>query len=209
MEIGIIGTGRMARALGARWAEAGHQLFFGSRDGQRATQAAAEVGHGARGGSQAEAAAFGSVVLLAVPWYAFTDVAPVIAPLVRDKVVIDCINPLQSSGGLALGHKRSAGEEIANELYPAHVVKAFNHIYWTQFADPVFGGVSADAFYCSNFDDAKAVVAQLATEMGFNPVDAGPIKHARYLEPLAVLWMQLAFHMHHGTDVAFKLIGRS
>ena len=86
------------------------------------------------------------------------------------------------------------------------MVKVFNHIYWQLLEQPEFDGVQADAYYYSNDDQAKAVAAQLSAQSGFNPVDCGPIKHARYLEPLAVLWMQLAFTMHNGPEIAFKLL---
>ncbi|HFC12619.1 MAG TPA: hypothetical protein ENJ56_07215 [Anaerolineae bacterium] len=124
------------------------------------------------------------------------------------KVVIDCINPFRSSGSLALGHKWSAGEEIQKVLHRTFVVKAFNHFYYSSLHNANYAGQAASAFYCSNFDNAKAVVVQLATEMGFDPIDAGPIKNARLLEPLAALWTQLAFVTHHGTETAFKLISR-
>jgi NADPH-dependent F420 reductase len=208
MQIGILGTGRMATTLGRLWAERGHAVFFGSREAERGQAVAAEVGFGAQGGLLVDSAEFGDVILLAVPWYAFTDVERAVGDMVDGKVVIDCINPLKSSGSLALGHKWSAGEEIARTWHRAKVVKAFNHIYWELLSEPGFGAESADAYFCSNDDEAKAVAAQLASEIGFTPVDCGPIKHARYLEPLAVLWMQLAFTMHNGTDVAFKLLRR-
>ena len=113
-----------------------------------------------------------------------------------------------SSGSLALGHKRSAGEEIQKRFHRSYVVKAFNHFHYSAFENPHYSGQAATAFYCSNFDAAKATVVQLASEMGFEPVDAGPIKNARLLEPLAALWTQLAYVTHHGNDMAFRLISR-
>lgn len=208
MKIGTMGTGRMATTLGRLWAAQGHAVFFGSREAVRGEAVAADVGAGTQGGSLRDSAEFADVILLAVPWYAFVDVDRAAGDLMRDKVVIDIINPLKSSGSLALGHKWSAGEEIARTWPGANVVKAFNHIHWQLLEQPEFNGQKADAYYCSNDDQAKAVAAELAGALGFEPVDCGPIKHARYLEPLAVLWMQLAYTMHNGVDVAFKLLRR-
>lgn len=207
MKIGIIGTGNMGKTLGRLWAARGHEIFFGSREAAHARELSAEIPH-TQGGSQLEAAQFGDVLLIAVPWFAFVDVARIIQPLMRDKIVIDCINPLKSSGSLALGHKWSAGEEVANELFPAKVVKAFNHLHFAHLDQPLYDGVAADAYYCSDWDEAKAVAAQLAAELGFVPVDIGPMKHARYLEPLAALWLHMAFRIQHRTEFAFKLIER-
>ena len=204
MKIGVIGTGRMGSTLGRLWAERGHQVCYGSRN-------VAEVADVLGGPvvTWAEAAEFAEVVVLAIPWYAFTDVERVIHPLVQSKVVVDCMNPLRSTGGLALGHKWSAGEEVAKTLHRAKVVKAFNHIYWTMLENPHFEEQSADLFYCSDDDSAKQVVAELANQLGFRPVDSGTIKASRLLEPLAALWIQLAFQQHNGTEFAFKLIGLS
>lgn len=208
MRIAVIGTGRMGKVLGQIWAENGHEVMFGSRDAQHGEAVAEEVGNGARGGGIEDSAEFCQVALLAIPWYAFTDIERIVSDRLDQKIVIDCINPLRSTGSLAIGHKWSAGEEIQKVLHRTFVVKAFNHFYHTSISNADYAGQVASAFYCSNFDNAKAVVVQLATEMGFDPIDAGPIKNARLLEPMAALWTQLAFVTHHGTATAFKLISR-
>ena len=207
MKIGIIGTGRMGKTCAKRFAQLGHEIFLGSRDKAHGEQVAAEVGHGVRGGDQATAAAQSDILLFAFPWYALIDVARVVGKL-EGKIIIDCINPLTSSGSLALGHKRSAAEEIAMTFPLARPVKAFNHFYVDHFENPLFNGEKASAFYCSNHDDAKAAVSQLAQELGFEPVDIGPLKHARYLEPLAAMWIQMAFHLGMGSNFALKIVSR-
>ena len=199
----------MGRALGKLWAQQGHDIYFGSREAARGVTVAGEIGQGVQGGSVRDSAEFCDVALLAIPWYAFTDIERAVETALDNKIVIDCINPLRSTGSLALGHKWSAGEEIQKTLHRSHVVKAFNHLYWSALDNPTYQGEAASLFYCSNYEDAKAVVIQLGSEMGFEPVDAGPIKNARLLEPLAALWMQLAFVTHQGIDTAFKLIRRS
>ncbi len=207
MKIAIIGTGRIGRSLGDVWSALGHAVVYGSREGQTGGGISAESA------SQpvltiADAAAFCEVALLAIPWYAFTDIERALGQTLDGKVIIDCINPFMSSGSLALGHKRSAGEEIQKALPGSFVVKAFNHLPRSAFREPQLGGQAATAFYCSNFDDAKDVVVQLATEMGLQPCDAGPIKNARLLEPLAALRTQLAYVTHHGDEIAFRLLLR-
>ncbi len=209
MKIAVIGTGRIGKTLGTLWAENGHTVYFGSRNAGTAETLAREVGHDAQGGGILDSAEFCDVALLAVPWYAFTDIERAVGTALDGKIIIDCMNPLRSTGSLALGHKWSAGEEVQKIFHRARVVKAFNHIYWSTFENPQFDEGAASLFYCSNYDDAKNVVIELATEMGFEPVDSGPIKNARLLEPLAALWMQLAFVTHQGADSAFRLVRRS
>ena len=208
MKIAVIGTGRVGRSLGRLWAENGHAVMFGSREAARGAALADEIGLQTTGGSIEDSAEFCDVALFAFPWFAFTDVERTLDGRLDDKIIIDCINPFKSTGSLALGHKWSAGEDIQKTLHRSRVVKAFNHFYYTNFAKPEYDGQTASLFYCSNYDDAKAAVVQLGTEMQFDPVDAGPIKNSRLLEPLAALWIQLAFVTHNGADTAFKLIGR-
>ena len=198
----------MGRAAGRLWAEKGHSIYFGSRDTARGQAVATEIGFGAQGGGVVDSAEFCDAALLAIPWYAFTDFERAVGNALDHKILIDCINPLRSSGSLALGHKWSAGEDIQKTLHRTRVVKAFNHLYASTLGDAVYQGQAASAFYCSNYDEAKAVVIQLANEMGYEPVDAGPIKNARLLEPLAALWLQLAFVTHQGHETAFKLVRR-
>ncbi len=205
--IGIIGPGQIGVTLATIWSQAGHNIILGSREPAKAATIASELGNNMQGMGIAETAAAADILLFSFPWYALIDIQREIGKC-EGKIIIDCINPITSSGSLALGHKWSAGEEIAQSFPLAHVVKAFNHIYVEHFKSPIFDGKPATAYYCSNSDKAKQVVASLATEMGFDPIDIGPIKHARYLEPLALLWIQMAFHMGKGPEFTFKLLER-
>lgn len=207
-KIAIIGPGQVGITLAKIWSQQGHQLFLGSREPTKAEIIATELGNNMRGMGIAEAADSADILLFSFPWYALIDIERTIGKC-AGKTIIDCINPITSSGSLALGHKRSAGEEIAQTFPLAQVIKAFNHIYVDHFNNPIFDGKAASAYYCSDHDGAKRIVAQLATEMGFDPVDIGPIKHARYLEPLALLWIQMAFHMGQGADFTFKMLKRT
>lgn len=202
MNIAVIGTGKMGLTLAERCRVAGHEVLLGSRDpaGRQPTIELPVT-------TMIEAVTASEIVAFAFPWHALTDVLREVGNL-RGKIVLDAINPFMSSGSLAIGHKTSAGEIIQHELPRAEVVKAFNHIHWQILADPHFGGERPDLFYCGDYSRGKRLVAGLAEQLGFRPIDAGPMKQARALEPLAYLWMQMAYNYGHGPDFAFKIIER-
>jgi predicted dinucleotide-binding enzyme len=169
---------------------------------------AASAGPNARAGSPAEAAQFGEVVVLAPPWPVVGDALQAAGSL-ADKILIDCTNPLKSDlSGLEIGHTTSAAEEVARRVAGARVVKAFNSIGAANMANPVFGSQRATMFFCGDDAAAKSTVARLVEEIGFEPVDAGALAIARLLEPLAMLWIHLAYARGMGPDFAFKLIRR-
>lgn len=210
MNISTIGTGRMAVGLGKLWAEAGHDVFLGSRTLERGRQAAgdlaAAIGADIHGGTHAEAVAAGDVILLAIPFSAA--VMTVGRLRLRGKIVIDLTNVVSPDGLPATGAETSAAEQIAAAAPSAKVVKAFNGIYYQALENPVYGGKAADVFFCGDDVAAKEIVEGLIADTGFNPVDVGPLAYARMLEPLAVLWNRLAFDQGFGTHFAFKLIRR-
>ncbi len=205
IKIGTLGTGRMAGTLGKLWAAKGHRVFFGSREPQKARQFAASIGHDAQGGTQAEALAFGDVILLTVPGASAREVVRSLGPW-EGKILVDLTNRLQPVPGGA-GVVASQAEEIAKLAVGAKVVKAFNMIHFQILENPQFGAESASAFFCGDDGEAKAVVAQLSRDMGFDPVDTGPLENARLLEPLGLLWIRLA-GLGHGRETAFKLLKR-
>lgn len=210
IRIGTLGTGRMAGNLGRLWAGKGHRIFFGSRDPRRANALAESAGPQARGGTYAEAVAFGAVILLAIPWTVVEETLRSLGSL-DGKILVDMTNPIrQTEAGmeLALNHTMSFAEAIAKQAPGAQVVKAFNTIYFAVLEKPAFGAEQASSFFCGDDERAKAVVARLSRDLGFEPVDSGPLRNARLLEPLAVLWMQLAFSAGYGSDIAFKLLKR-
>ena len=160
MKIAILGTGRMGQAFAKRWLATGHDIVLGSRTPDSRT-----VPISCPVMSLAAAVEFGDVVVFAFPWHAMTDVRREIGKL-KNKVVIDAINPLMSSGSLAIGHKTSAGEINQFELPRAEVVKAFNHIHWEILEKPDFNGQKPDLFICGDYTGAKRIVAELASEIG-------------------------------------------
>ncbi len=159
-------------------------------------------------GRNSEAAAFGEVILLAVPWTGAQGVLQALGSL-SGKVLIDLTNAFGADGGPALlGQPTSGAEQIAGWAPGARVVKAFNGIYYEHLGRSQFQGQAEGLFYCGDDPAANALVAQLGTDAGFDPVDCGPLTAARLVEPLGFLWMQLAFRQGNGPDTAMKLLRR-
>jgi predicted dinucleotide-binding enzyme len=200
MKIAIIGAGNVGGALGKAWARAGHYIIFGVRNpGQGKTQPPlAEIGVGATAVTLPDAARSADIIVLATPWPAVPDALNALGDL-RGKTIIDCTNPLSLNGdgslSLSLGSTTSGAEEIEKLATGAHVVKAFNTYGWENFADssyPNAAGLKPVMFYCGDHDGAKDTVKQLATDLGFEPVDVGGLGMSRSLEPLALLWIRLS-----------------
>ncbi|MCU0246275.1 MAG: NADPH-dependent F420 reductase [Bryobacter sp.] len=210
MKIGIIGAGNVGGTLGTRWAAAGHEVVFSSRtpDSAEMKDLVAKAGPKARAASVAEAAAAADVLLVATPWPA-TREAVESAGSLAGKIVIDATNPLLPGlAGLDPGNTSSGGELVAQWAAGARVVKAFNTVGFNVMANPAFDGAQAVLFYCGDDKEAKAVVRGLATELGFDAQDAGPLKQARVLEPFALLWISLAMVHGYGREIGFQFLRR-
>jgi 8-hydroxy-5-deazaflavin:NADPH oxidoreductase len=208
MKIAIIGAGNVGSALGRGWASAGHEIVFGVRDPNdtKVQDVVRSAGERARAATVRDAVAPTEVVVLATPWPAARD-ALTAAGSLRGTVLVDATNPLQPDlSGLVIGHTTSAGEQVAAWVPGAKVVKAFNTIGAQHMTNPRFGEQRASMFLCGDDTAAKQVVAGLATALGFEPVDAGPLKQARLLEPLALLWISMALAYGQGPDIAFRLL---
>lgn len=209
MRIAVIGTGRVGTALGCRWAEQGKDVVFGTRDpaSDKAAQLAERIGDRARVTDQATAAKGAEVVVLACPWANVHEVLERIDGA-AGQILIDCINPLNASfSGLDLGFSESAAERIAGWAPQARVVKAFNSVSSATMADSSYNGQPATLFVSSDDAEAKQTVLELGTDLGFEAVDAGPLQNARYLEPLAMLYIHLAMN-GWGSNCAFKILKR-
>jgi predicted dinucleotide-binding enzyme len=210
MNIGIIGSGNVGGTLGTRWAQGGHTVVFSSRDpgSQEMKDLIARAGSSARAGSVAEAAGASDVLLLATPWAA-AESAVGSAGELAGKVLIDATNPLYPDlSGLVVGTTTSAGEKIQLLATGAKVVKAFNTVGYNIMANPQFGSERALMAYCGDDAGAKGIVKQLASELGFEPLDAGPLTQARLLEPFALLWISLAYKAGQGREIGFKFLRR-
>jgi len=200
MKIAFIGYGNMARSLASRWA-AKHDLFIGGRDAKKAQHLAETLGHGARFGSEAGAAAFGEVVVLATrSETVFDAIGAAGGPDVfAGKTVLDINNPVvdPARGDFLVKafDGKSLSEAIAAHLPAAQVVKAFNMCQaavW-QMNPPVFDGRRLVTLYCGDDAEAKRRIAALITDVGCEAVDVGELKYARLLEPAAAIVIKFLF----------------
>lgn len=204
MRIAVIGAGNVGGTLGRRWAAAGHQVTFGVREGSDVKGGAPA---GTRTASVADACRDAEVVELCTPWAA----APAAIAAMGDltgKVLLDSTNPIAPGFRFDEGPSGQSGaERLAAVARGARVVKVFNTTGFQNMADPVYGGQPAVMFYAGDDAEAKAVAHRLAAELGFDPVDAGPLSRARELEHMALLWIALSVS-GHGRDIAFALMRR-
>jgi predicted dinucleotide-binding enzyme len=206
MNIGIIGTGNMGLALGRLWVSKGHAVFFGSHDPDRALLLGHEIGVMASGGTIAQAAKFGSVVLLALRWDAVPSALKAAGPL-WGKIIVDCTNPMNSDWTQLAAGLTSSGAEWIAELAPdSKVVKAFNHVHAQIIQSSVLlGSQNVSVRYCGDDQCAKEKVACLIEDAGFEPVDSGTLQNARSLEPIAEQMMQFAYVIGLGTAHAIRI----
>jgi NADPH-dependent F420 reductase len=210
MKIAILGTGGVGAALGMRWSVAGHTIIFGSRspDIEKVRLLVARCGSATCATAPQEAIRQADAILLAVPWTAARETIETLGDW-SGRLLIDCTNPLLSDlSGIEVGHLTSAAEQIAQWAPGARVVKAFNTASVKVMLDPQFGAHRATMFYCGDHAAAKASVKQLIADVGFEPVDAGPLTSSRYLEPLAMLYIHLAYQQGWGSNCAFKIMKR-
>ena len=198
MNIAIIGAGSVGGTLGRRFLACGHSVRYGVRDRAKYPDLDA--------GTPSEVTETAEVVVLATPWET-TEAAIAQAGDLSGKVVVDATNPIASDfSGLIPGP--SAGEQIAGWAKGARVVKAFNTIGYNVMASPGFSEGPATLLVAGDDSEAKAVVHRLASEIGFDPIDAGPLAMSGYLEALAWIWITLAVKQGLGRDIAFRLVRR-
>jgi 8-hydroxy-5-deazaflavin:NADPH oxidoreductase len=203
MRLGIIGAGHAGGTLGRLWEAQGHDVRFGVRNPDK--ESGGGLNHN-RIGTVADVAAFGDVIVLATPWAETANALKEAGELIG-KTVIDCTNPLLPDlSGLALGTTTSAGEEVAKLIPAAKVVKSFNTLGASNFADPVIAGVKASMFYCGDDAGAKQIVGELGNQLGFDMIDAGPLSQARWLEAMAILWITMANKYGGSQRSAFRLL---
>jgi predicted dinucleotide-binding enzyme len=209
MSISIIGAGNVGMALGRAFTLRGESIVFGVPDPEKYRESVSALGDGASVASTAQAIAASDVVILAVPYAAL----PAIAQSVPDwqgKILIDATNPLAPGlSGLSLGTTTSGAEELAKLALGARVVKAFNTTGAENMADTRYPGGAPIMPLCSDDADAKQRVATLATLIGFEAVDMGPLMAARYLEPFAMTWIHLALKQGYGRKFAFGMLRRN
>jgi hypothetical protein len=208
MRIGILGSGLMGGKLGTLFARAGHEVVFSyARSERKLKRLAREAGGRARAGTPADAARESDVLLLAVHWSRVDDVLKQAGDLQR-KVVVSCSLPMNANDtGLVVAHTSSGAEALAKKLRGAHFVAAFGTVP-SEVLFGVFEGRRRTRrptlIYCGDDQRAKDVAARLIRDVGFEPVDAGPLRMARYTEPFTLLIAQLAYEGDRGPEMAYR-----
>jgi hypothetical protein len=208
MRIGILGSGLMGGKLGTIFARAGHDVAFSyARSNEKLKTLARDAGAKARAGTPREAAQEAEVLLLAVHWSRLDDVLKQAGDL-SGKVIVTCSLPMnEENTKLIVGTTKSGAEELAEKVPRAHVVCAFN----TVPSEVLIGVFEAKRrkpwptlVYCGDDSPSKRIVAELIRDVGFDPVDAGPLRIARYMEPFALLVGQLAYEGEGGPELAYR-----
>ncbi len=191
MKIAIIGKGNVGTALSLGLKRAGHEIRFGHRDPKETVRSAAE---------------WGEIIVLAVPFTTIKQGAYEIGSLAEGKTVIDVSNTLDVSGDWAIGFSTSGAEELQKVMPKARVVKAFNTVFAKHQSTGHVGDKKLSAFVASNDEEAKKSVMNLAADIGFEPVDAGMLRAARYLEAMGMFIISLEDDLRMGTDIGLSLI---
>jgi predicted dinucleotide-binding enzyme len=207
MRIGVLGSGLMGGKLGILFARAGHEVVFSyARSGRKLERLAKQAGGRARAGTPREAAQAADAVLLAVHWLRFGHALKQAGNL-SGKVVITCSLPMNAANtGLVVGRTSSGAERLAKRLPKARVVAAFGTVPSEVFLDvyAMKKKPRPSLVYCGDDRKAKRVAARLIRDIGFEPIDAGPLRIARYTEPFALLIAQLAYESGGGPELAYR-----
>ena len=188
--IGIIGDGNVGGALAKGLTRAGHEVKAVGKD-PAAVRGVAD---------------WAQVVLLAVPYGALESAVQEAGRGLEGKTVIDATNALGPKMELAVGFQTSGAEELQKRAPAAKVVKAFNTVFAQHMETGLLGDQRLSAFVAGDDPGAKAETLELARDIGFDPVDAGPLQNARLLEPMGYLNIQLGYVLKLGTQVGLSLL---
>src|SRR5881409_2434437 len=208
MRIGILGSGLMGGKLGTIWARAGHEVVFSyARSEQKLKKLAREAQGNAKAGTPGEAAREADVLLLAVHWSRIDDVLKQAGDL-SGKVVVSCSLPMNADDtDLVIAHTSSGAEALAKRVPKARVVSAFGTVPSEVLFD-VFAArrkaTRPSLVYCGDDTSGKKIAAQLIRDVGFDPIDAGPLRIARYTEPFTLLIARLAYEGDRGPELAYR-----
>ena len=208
MRVGILGSGLMGGKLGTIFARAGHDVVFSyARSRKKLETLARDAGENARAGTPLEAAQGADALLLAVHWSRMDDVLHQAGEL-SGKVIVTCSLPMSDDdSGLIVAHTSSGAEELAKRARKAKVVSAFGTVPSEVLFD-VFAArrrkTRPSLVYCGDDDEAREVAVELIRDAGFEPVDAGPLRIARYTEPFTLLVARLAYEGEGGPELAYR-----
>ena len=184
-KIGIVGSGKVGGGIGKAWVKAGYEVMFSSRRLEYNQELAARLGANAYAGTPQEAAAFGDVVMISVPYHALPEVGKQLANLIKGKVVIDTCNPFPSRDGeIALWAKKLGVGPASRELLSdARIVRAFNAIGAASMATAYVNPGRIGMPIASDDAEAAEVASRLIRDMGYVPVMIGDLEKGNYLVP--------------------------
>ena len=206
MRIGILGAGQVGTTLGSGLRQAGHHVRYAVRDPDAARHAPLAA-DGASVLAVPDAVAAADAVVLATPW-ATTEEALDAAGDFGGKPLLDATNPIGPGLTLTHGHDDSGGEQVQRWAPTAKVVKVFNTTGRENMAAPAYPEGRVPMFLCGDDQDACETAGALAADLGFEPLRIGGLARARVLEPVAMLWIQLALVRGHGRGIALGLLRR-
>lgn len=185
MKIGIIGSGNVGGAIGATWVRAGHEVMFSSLNIENDKALEKKLGAGAKAGTPREAAAFGDVVMVSVPYFALPDVGKAVGDLLKGKIVIDTCNPFTGRDGDTGKWALEKGAGLASkELLPgARLVRAFNAISAGRMGEAYKEPRKVGMPIASDDAEAVAIASRLIKDAGYEPVLIGGLEKGKYLMP--------------------------
>jgi hypothetical protein len=186
--IAIIGSGKVGTALRQGLERAGYEVRMAGK------------------GQVTDAAASADIIILAVPFTALTGVAQELQKVADGKPVIDVTNALTPDMQLAVGFSTSGAEELQKAVPRAHVVKAFNTVFAQHMSRGSAAGQQLSLFAASDDEAARKAVLELGKAIGFDAIDAGPLKNARHLEAVGYFNIQLGYVLGNGADTGFKYV---
>lgn len=206
MKLAILGTGKMGGMVGKRLAKAGYKVVFGSRDPSLNTKKFSDY-RNIFVTSYEDACQQCDVVVIATPWVHTIPLLDSHKDDLVGKIIVDMTNPLSADiSHLTAPAMSSSAELIATALEGSMVVKAFNGITADNFSMPDFSGEPAQVFFCGEHVEAKGVAKELIEACGYQAEDCGALSNSRYLEAMAMLWLQLAFWEDKGSDFSFRIV---
>jgi predicted dinucleotide-binding enzyme len=214
MKITILAAGNVGSSLGEVFGALGHSITFGVRTpgDDKYSTFKGKVKNLKGLSSFKESVKDAEVVIVTTPWLATEEVVKACGDL-TGKILIDATNPISLGAeelkkGLLLGFETSAAEEVAKWSPGAKVVKCFNTTGWQNMINSGGYTEKPSMFYCGDDTDAKSKVKELIEGIGFDPIDCGDLQKARLLEPTAMLWINLAYAVGLGPNIALKLMKR-
>jgi predicted dinucleotide-binding enzyme len=209
MNVGVLGSGAVAKALGTGFVKHGHRVMFGTRDASKLADVATLTG--ATVGTFAEAAQFGDVLVLAVKGSAAEEVLRLAGPGIEGKTIIDPTNPIAATppvnGVLSFftSYDESLMERLQRAFPSARFVKAFSSVGNARMVNPTYVGGRPTMFICGADEAAKRVVGDVCDAFGWEVLDLGAVEAARAIEPLCILWCIPGFRQNEWTH-AFKVL---